>query len=200
MAKRILSTLFNKEPVLVAATQLGADSLYLFVDDPINETQQTALDIIQESLGAVIKIYTIKINPYDIVRIAKKTVSLLESFSEEDNVTVNVSSGRKTQALGLLFGSYARAKYVNKVIYVTEEEHKIIDLPKLSFNLTNSQHRLLEKISEKQHSSLIELAERSDMSRGMLYRNLKELQDEGFIDIDKESKYVLTDAGRIARL
>jgi len=34
----------------------------------------------------------------------------------------------------------------------------------------------------------------------MLYRNLRDLQDNGFIYTDKESRYSLTDAGKIAML
>lgn len=200
MVKIIISTLDDKEPTLVAATKLGADRLYIVVDDPINETQQSALAIIQEILEGVVKIYSIDAHPYDIVGTARKIVALLQSFSEEDHVTVNITSGRKPQSLGLLYGAYAKARYVNRIIYVSEEEHRIIDLPKLSFNLTESQLQLLEQIEKKSHSSLSDLAEKSGMSRSMLYRNLRNLEDHSFIMVDKESRYSLTDAGKIARL
>ncbi|MFH1711204.1 MAG: CRISPR-associated CARF protein Csa3 [Nanoarchaeota archaeon] len=200
MTKIIISTLYDKEPTLVAATKLGADQLYIVVDDPVNDTQQTAMAIIKESLEKVVKIYTIEAHPYDIVGTARKIVALLENFSEDDHVTVNITSGRKTQSLGLLYGAYARARYVNRIIYISEEEHRVIDLPKLSFNLTESQIQLLEQIEKRSHSSLSDLAEKSGMSRSMLYRNIKNLEDHGFIMVDKQSRYLLTDAGKIARL
>jgi CRISPR-associated protein Csa3 len=200
MAQIIISTLYEKKPTLVATTKLGADILYLVVDDPINEVQQASLDMIQETLKGVVKIYTLSAHPYDIVGMSRKVVALLETFSEEDKVIVNITSGRKTQSLGLLYGAYARARYVNRIVYISEEEHKVIDLPKLSFNLTKSQERLLQKISEKKHSTLNQLAEFTEISRGMLYRNLRDLQDNGFIYTDKESRYSLTDAGKIAML
>jgi len=200
MTKIIISTLYEKEPTLVAATKLGADQLYIVIDDPINETQQNSLAIIRETLEKVVKIYTIEAHPYDIVGTARKIVALLENFSEDDQVTVNITSGRKTQSLGLLYGAYARARYVNRIIYISEEEHRVIYLPKLSFNLTESQLQLLEQIEKKSHLSLSDLAEKSGMSRSMLYRNLQNLEDHGFIIVDKESRYLLTDAGKIARL
>jgi CRISPR-associated protein Csa3 len=200
MAQIIISTLYEKKPTLVATTKLGADILYLVVDDPINDVQQASLDMIQETLKGVVKIYTLSAHPYDIVGMSRKVVALLENFSEDDKIIVNITSGRKTQSLGLLYGAYARARYVNRIVYISEEEHKVIDLPKLSFNLTKSQERLLQKISEKKHSTLNQLAEFTEISRGMLYRNLRDLQDNGFIYVDKESRYSLTDAGKIAML
>ena len=200
MTKIIISTLYDKAPTLVGATKLGADQLYIVVDDPVNEVQQTALAIIKETLDNVVKIYTIETHPYDIIGTARKIVALLENFSEDDHVTVNITSGRKTQSLGLLYGAYARMRYVNRIVYISEEDHKVIDLPKLSFNLKESQMQLLEQIGKRNHSSLSDLAEKSGMSRSMLYRNLKNLQDHGFINVDKELRYSLTDAGKIAML
>ena len=37
MTKIIISTLYDKEPTLVAATKLGADQLYIVVDDPTSQ-------------------------------------------------------------------------------------------------------------------------------------------------------------------
>ncbi len=200
MTKIIIATLYEKEPVLVSATKLGADVLYLVIDDKENAKQEDSLSLIKKSLGSVVKINTIKVSVYDIVSTAKKIVDILETLSEKDDITLNISSGRKTQSLALLFAAYTRIRYVNRIIYVTQEEHKIIELPKLAFNLTESQIRLLSQINKEEHSSLVELAKKTDMSRGMLYRNLKELQDLGLIVLEKESKYRLTDAGKIARL
>ena len=44
------------------------------------------------------------------------------------------------------------------------------------------------------------LAEEVDTSRAMLYRNIKELVDHGFIEPKDGEGYRLTDAGKIARL
>ncbi len=200
MAKIIIATLYEKEPVLVSATKLGADVLYLVLDNKENVKQEESLALIQKSLGSVVKIKTVRVGLYDIVGTAKKIVEILDNLSEKDDITMNISSGRKTQSLALLFASYTRIRYVNRIIYVSKEDHKIIELPKLAFNLTDSQGRLIDQISKDEHGSLVKLAKKTGMSRGMLYRNLKELQDLGLIVLEKESKYRLTDAGKIARL
>jgi len=200
MAKIIIATLYEKEPVLVSATKLGADVLYLVIDEKENAKQENSLSLIKKSLGSVVKINTIKISLYDIVSTAKKIVEVLDTLSEKDDITLNISSGRKTQSLALLFAAYTRVRHVNRIIYVSQEDHNIIELPKLAFNLTDSQTRLMQQIEKNAHSSLVELAKKTDMSRGMLYRNLKGLQDIGLIVLEKESKYRLTDAGKIARL
>ena len=46
------------------------------------------------------------------------------------------------------------------------------------------------------YESLADLAEKVELSRAMLYRNIKELEEMGFIS-SKDGCFELTDAGRI---
>ena len=43
-------------------------------------------------------------------------------LSDKDEIYVDITAGRKTKALGLLFGSYARINRVKKIMYVKEED------------------------------------------------------------------------------
>ena len=60
--------------------------------------------------------------------------------------------------------------------------------------------KVLESLNEKDtlKLSLSELADKIKISRAMLYRNIDELRDMGYISTD--DGLVLTDAGKIARL
>jgi len=198
MANVIIATLYDKEPVMVSATRFGADSIFLIVDETPNETQLASLETIKKALGKAIKLEIVKTKLYDIVDTAKKSVSIIDNHSEKDSIIIDITASRKTQSLGLLFAAYKRPNLVNKIVYISEEDKATIELPKLSFKITDSQEVLLNTIKDKKYSSLKDLAVKSKMSRAMLYRNLEDLR--GMRLIENKGGFVLTDAGRIAIL
>src|SRR3989338_298050 len=123
MAKKVLiATLYNPEPVLLATTRLGPDRLVLLIDnEPIKE-QNDALKLIQNSLGKVIDIKVVRTDVYDIVKIASKAVEVIDMQPKEDIIYINITAGRKTKAIGLLFAAYARHDRVRKIAYNPEED------------------------------------------------------------------------------
>ena len=196
MAKVLIATVYGPDPVLVAANKLGPDRLILLVDTKPSKEQEKSIDLIKGSLGRVIDVKIVKTEVYDIVDIAKKAVEVIDMQPNEDELYINITSGRKTKAIGLLFGAYARYSRVKKIIYYPEEKGMgPIYLPKLQFNLTESQKKVLELLDNKEYKSLTELSEKIEQSTAMLYRNIKELKEMGLVD-----ELTLTDAGKIARL
>ena len=196
MAKVLIATVYGPDPVLVAANKLGPDRLVLLVDTKPSSQQEKSLELIKGSLGRVIDVKVVKTEVYDIVDIARKAVEVIDLQPNEDEIYINITSGRKTKAIGLLFGAYARYERIKKIIYYPEEKGMApIFLPKLQFNLTESQKKVLELLDNKEYKSLTELSEKIDQSTAMLYRNIKELKEMGLVDDLR-----LTDAGKIARL
>ena len=201
MAKVLIATLYSPEPVLLAANRLGPDRLILLVDQKPDKDQEKSFKLIQQSLGRVVDVKKVPTEVYDIVKVAEKCVEIIDMQPKNDEIYINVTSGRKTKALGLLFAAYARCSKIKKIAYNPEEdETAVVWLPKLSFKLTESQKSVLNTIAEKDYTkiSLTELAEKIGISRAMLYRNIDELRDMGYIST--ENGLILTDAGRIARL
>ncbi|MDP2947719.1 MAG: hypothetical protein Q8N88_06415 [Nanoarchaeota archaeon] len=95
-----------------------------------------------------------------------------------DNIFINITSGRKTQAIGLLFTAYARYEKVRKIAYNPEEDKGlIVYLPRLSFKLTESQKKILEETGNKKYNSIGDLAQKIDLLTAMLYRAIDELKD-----------------------
>ena len=196
MAKVLIATVYSPEPVLMAANKLGPDRMFLLIDKVPDKTQEDSLNLIKSSIGRVIDIKIVKTEVYDIVEVARKAVDIIDMQPKDDEIFVNVTSGRKTKAIGLLFGAYARISRVKKIMYYPEEKDSSpVFLPKLSFQLTESQKKVLEYIEVGKFDSLMDLSEKIDISRAMLYRNIKELEEMGLVDDLK-----LTDAGKIARL
>jgi len=199
LAKVLIATVYSADPVLLASNRLGPDRLVLLVNTEITQEEEKSLKIIKNSLGRVIDVKVVKTSTYDIVEIATKCVDIIDMQPKDDIIYVNVTSGRKTKALGLLFAAYARHERIKKIAYNPEEDkNAVVYLPKLSFNLNDSQHKVLDTIAEGKYTNHTELADKTDISRAMLYKNIKELHDMDLIST--EEGFALTDAGKIARL
>ena len=196
MAKVLIATVYGPDPVLIAANKLGPDRIVLLVDKEPSKEQEKSIDLIKNSLGRVVDVKVVKTEVYDIVDIARKAVEIIDMQPKDDEIYVNVTSGRKTKAIGLLFGAYTRSSKVKKIIYYPEEKDSTpVFLPILQFKLTESQKKVLEYLENGTFSSLMDLSEKIDVSRAMLYRGIKELEEMGLVEDLK-----LTDAGKIARL
>ncbi len=200
MGKKVLiATLYSAEPVILATTRLGPDKLFLLIDKEPSKEQNDSLKLINDSLGKVIEVKAFKTEVYDIVKIAEKCVELIDSQSSDDIIYVNITSGRKTKAIGLLFAAYARHDKVKKIAYNPEEDKaSVIYLPRLSFKLTESQKKVLEFVDTGKYASISDLSQKIDFSTAMLYRAIDELKDMDLMTTDDGLK--LTDAGKIARL
>lgn len=201
MTKVLIATLYSPEPVLLAANRLGPDRLILLTDQKSDKEQEKSYKLIKESLGRVVDVKKVPTEVYNIVKVAEKCVEIIDMQPKDDEIYINITSGRKTKAIGLLFAAYARCTKVKKIAYNPEEdETAVVWLPKLSFKLSESQKGVLNTLAEKDYSkiSLTELADKVGISRAMLYRNIDELRDMGYIST--EDGLILTDAGKIARL
>ena len=201
MGKKVLiATLYSPEPVLLAATRLGPEILILLVDKDADKTQEASVKLIQDSLGKVLDVKIVKTDVYDIVEVARKAVEIIDLQAKEDHIFVNITSGRKTKAIGLLFAAYARHDRVSKIAYNPEEdkETSIVYLPRLSFKFNESEKKILEEIGKKKYESIADLATKVDMSTAMVYRAIDELKDMDLVSTEKGIE--LTDAGKIARL
>jgi CRISPR locus-related DNA-binding protein len=201
MTKVLIATLYSPDPVLLAANRLGPDRLILLIDEEPNKEQKQNYQLIEESLGRVVDVKKVKTKVYDIVAVAKKCVEIIDMQPKDDEIFINITSGRKTKALGLLFAAYARCNQVKKIAYNPEEDRTaVVWLPKLAFKINDSQQKILDNIEKKlyQNISYADLAEKIGLSKAMLYRSIDELRNMGYITT--ENGLHLTDAGKIAQL
>lgn len=198
--KVLIATLYNPEPVLLTCTKLSPDRLILLIDQEPNKIQKEALDLIQKSVGLVLDVKIVNIPVYDVVEIAKEVVKIIDLQPKNDEIYINVTAGRKTQSMGVLFGAYARNKVVKKIAYSPDEkESKTIYLPILGFKMSESQQQIISIIDKEGVKTYSDLAKATKLSQAMVYRSIEELKNMDFIEITNEG-FKLTDAGRIARL
>jgi len=198
MTRVLVTTTYSSDSIILAITRLSIERVYLLVDKKPDQNQKATIDNIHKTFGSVIEIKPKQIELYDFVDIAKNIVTLLDDISNKDEVYVNITPGKKTQALGVLFGCYARPTCVKKIFYVPEGTKEMITLPVLHYDITSSQKEILDNIEKIDTAKA--LAEEVDTSKAMLYRNIKDLTDRGYIEAKSGEGLRLTDAGKIARM
>ncbi|MBI2138687.1 CRISPR locus-related DNA-binding protein [Candidatus Woesearchaeota archaeon] len=181
--KVLIATLYSPEPVILATTRLGPERLILLIDNEPSKEQEASLKLIQDSLGKVIEVKVVKTEVYDIVKVAAKCVDIIDLEQKENTIYVNITSGRKTKAIGLLFAAYARHEKVKKIAYNPEEDKtSVVYLPRLSFNLTESQKKILEMVDKGKF-------ERGSLAR--LVDDVKAATRQGFNTDSLQEKYRL---------
>jgi len=198
MGRVLITTTYSSDSIVLAITRLSIDRVYLLIDKKPDEVQQKTIDLIKSTFSKTIEIKEKKIELYDFVSVATAITDLLDNISTKDEIYVNITPGRKTQALGVLFGCYARPKLIKKVFYVPEGTKDMITLPILDFDISETQREILDNIEKIDTPSA--LADEVETSKAMLYRNIKDLVDRGFIEPKDGGGYKLTDAGKVARL
>src|SRR5665648_500692 len=119
----LISTIYKLEPVMFCITQFAPKKIILLREEDVNEKVVEAERVLKETIGKVITIENKATSLYNVVIIANDTADIIdEERAHGRKVIVNVSGGRKPQALGALFGCYARHSDVERIVYVTEED------------------------------------------------------------------------------
>jgi CRISPR-associated protein Csa3 len=196
MSKTLISTLYSFDSIVKAITQESIETLYLLVDEGKQPKNQVdALKKIKETYSKVIEIKEFKIPVYDILKITKKSVTLIDSIKGKP--IVNITPSRKTQAIGLLYACFKRSQNIKKIVYMTEENQELIPLPLLNFELSDSQQTILKNVDDG--TTITKLTTKSDLSRAMVYRILNTLKAKGLIT-DTNEGWKITDSGKIALL
>jgi CRISPR-associated protein Csa3 len=191
----LISTIYSIEPIMVCITQFSPKKVVLLREEDAPQAKLKVENIITETVGNFIDIETKITSLYDVVRIAKDTVDVIENEKAHNRkLFVNISGGRKPQALGALFGCYARHGDIERIVYVTEEDSQTIDLPILNFGLSPTKRMVLEEL-QNDGKSVKNLAIKIGISRGMTYNHIRELREMGFISPEKLE---ITTAGQLA--
>jgi CRISPR-associated protein Csa3 len=192
----LISTIYSIEPVIVCATRFSPSRIILLTEEKAPEEKERAEKMITDTLGSVLKVEKKYTSLYDVVKVARDVAAIIE----EENATgqriiIHVSGGRKPQAFGALFGSYARKEMVEQVVYVTEEDQFVIEFPLLGFGISDTKRAVLEQL-ESGETSVSKIAVKVGISKGMAYNHIRELKAMGYVS--EGNGFKITSAGRIA--
>ena len=195
MENTLISTIYSLEPVITCITLFSPKKVVILREDDPPQKKIESERMLNETVGRVLEIETKITSIHDVVQIAKDTTEIIENENSYGrNIVVNISGGRKPQALGALFGSYARHMMIEKIVYISQEDGHVLDLPILNFGLSKTKLMILEELKNGENS-VKDLAIKIGISRGMTYNHLRELREMGFIDQDVLE---ITSAGELA--
>ncbi|MBS7626742.1 CRISPR locus-related DNA-binding protein [Candidatus Bathyarchaeota archaeon] len=147
-----------------------------------------------------IKTEIVTVNPYDIPSIID---TIKKKINEQDTPTIlNVTGGRKTMALAATLAGMVAGEKVEDIIYVTEEEHKTVSLPRLlnpESLLTSEKRKILRIINDKTETSAEELQAEMNVKMQAIWKHLRELEQLGYITSckSKPRKFKLTLSGQL---
>jgi CRISPR-associated protein Csa3 len=195
MENTLISTIYSIEPVIACITRFSPTKVIILREEDAPEKKLESERMLNETVGKVLEIETKITSIYDVVQIARDTKDIIENENYyERKIVVNISGGEKPQTLGALFGSYARHQMVEKIVYFSEEDGHVLDLPILNFGLSKTKLMILQEVKQEENS-VKNLASKMGISRGMTYNHLRELREMGFID---QNRLEITSAGDLA--
>ncbi|MCC7550814.1 MAG: CRISPR locus-related DNA-binding protein [Methanobacterium sp.] len=195
MENILISTIYSLEPVMSCITQFSPNKVILLREEDAPDKIKESERMLQETVGKVLTIESRPTSIYNVVMIARDTADIIEEeYAHGGKIVVNISGGRKPQALGALFGCYARQDMVEKIVYITEEDKNIIELPILNFGISRTKRIILEEIHTGENN-VKNLSTKIGISRGMTYNHIRELREMGLID---ENSLNITSAGELA--
>jgi len=188
---------FESEPLIIGIQTFNIKRMILIREaDPASEVKKVE-NLMASTFGNVIDIVVKEVaNWYDILGLVDLVTYLIKSEHDKGGqVYVNITGGRKTASIGALLGVFKNVSKVKEVFYVTEEEHGILPLPKISWTLQRTKYNLLKLVADGL-SDIDMLKEELEISRTMTYMHLRDLKDQALI-LETPSGYELTLAGKL---
>jgi len=195
----VISTIYEGYAVRHAILKFAPDKLILLVDEPDDKKKREKMSKVIKTMKDFFKnsliIEQIKISSYNIPEIMTKAIKIIDEESKKENeIIIHITEGRKIASLALLFATYARKASIKDAYYITEEDHSLIKLPLLNFDINETKKSFLKEIA-KGNGELKELQNKLKIKQSASYQNIQELKEEGYLEKNKELK--LTDLGRI---
>jgi len=197
MAKVLITPIYETDSIVLAINRFSIDRVFLLTSKKSDEKQQESVKEIKDHYDKIIEVKEKKTELYDIVETAHQVKEIIDDLQNTDEIYLNISTGRRTQAMGVLFAGYKRPGRIKKIFYVTEDTKEVITIPILSFDVTDTQQKILENIEDIDKIS--KLSTEIEFSKAMVYRALKELKDKGLIE-ETTTGHKLTEAGKIAKM
>ncbi len=201
MKKILVSNAYDFTPMVGAITKIGPDIVYAVMNNTPEAHQKDALKKLKNTFKHI-EFKEIKTEVYKVYEIAKEIVKAIDQiYTQDTEIYVDLTSGRKTKSIGILLGCYQRSDKIKEVLYFTQEINQMITLPKLSFEVSKKSSDLLEIISKKP-ISLPDLANNkklNSMGRTSVYLNIRDLKEKGLV-FENNGVLYLTDYGKLVIL
>jgi len=198
IAKRVANEIVQS--IMLCAMKMEVDNLVLMLDNITDPVQDEALRILKDKIENGAQVETRRVNGNDMFSVAKEVVEVIESFKNDDEISVNVASMKNAKTLGMIYGTYARSDRVKILFYVNKMTKQIVRLLKIPLRLTTKQKKLLGYLRAIKNGS-IERDKKTDyerlkMEKSSFYDILGEMKKKGFVEENNQ----ISELGEIALL
>jgi len=201
MKKILLTNTYSFTPMIGAITRVGPDVIYLIMNKKSDDKQKKAKEKLKNTFKHI-EFKEIKTSIYEVYEIAKEIIANIDKIykEEENEIYVDITSGRKPKSIGIMLGCYARSNKIKEILYFTQEINKMVVIPKLSFDISKKTYDLLEEISKKK-ITLPELAnsDKLNIGRTAIYNNIRNFKEKGLVK-EKNDFLFITDYGKLLLL
>lgn len=195
METTLISTIYDVEPVMICITKFSPKKVILLTENEASDVMKESEETLASAFGRFIDIKSEQTDSNDPVKIAGAVAAAIEKEKKHGNkIVVNISGGERPQALGTLFGAYAKHQFVDRIVIVDNSKKEVIDIPILKYGISSTKKEILKCLIDG-CNSVKQLSTEIDISRGMTYNHIRELRDMGLIDKDA---LAITTAGRLA--
>ena len=200
----LISSIWNTDSIKVCLTRFSITHLQIMVDTQNENNQESikrqknAIREIKSAFEVAIHIQISETRLYDILQVAKDTVGVIDIIPQDHGIYVNTSEGKKTQGFGIVYGSYSRNDRIKNLVYI-DDNHQIIPLPRMSYQLTASQLDLLKNIKSNPNRSIKEISKSLEAGTAITYRNIQSLTKQGLIENGNDG-FILTLFGKLTLL
>ncbi len=190
--KTLIST-FGEEPdgIIQGIKQFPCDKLILLISHKLVSKKAKdglrKLEKISKDMEIIVE--KVEVSPYFFMENLEKIKRVI---NENDNVTINITGGRKTLSLAAAFaGSVTKAE---RIIYIQEENNQVIEIPKFIMYermLSEEKFAVLRAVRECNNlRDIINFLKNKKMSteEPVLRKHLRELEKNGLIEINKDKR------------
>jgi CRISPR-associated protein Csa3 len=199
MGKVLIATVWKHEPIMKNTVQYDIEKLILVHEEEQLakeehwKQKEEAIKTIEDSLGDVIDLERVETGLNELYRVAE---DVYEKIAEEERqIIVNITGGRKMQAIGTLLAA-SKTENVEEALYWSEEDSKGEDkkhVPRFNLIISDKEKQVLKSAEDMGKST--EIVKSLEMSQSMVYSHLKDLRRKGFLK-KEDNLWTLTDLGR----
>lgn len=196
MPSTLISTFYSIEPLILPVHTFSPKKIILLIGTESAASEEkinTNIKHIEMIYKGVAEIKKIKLKGESIYETTKEITEIIDN---EDSVIVSISGGTRLNAMSLLYASYARKDRVEKIVCSDIIKGTLVELPRLTFGITSAKLELLQALANNEGTAVAKIAKQMNKTRGLLYQQLKELKENGFVD----ESFKITEAGRLALL
>lgn len=195
METTLISTIYDVEPVMICITKFSPKKVLLLTEDNGSEVMRKSEETLANAFGRFIDMKSQETDSNDSVKIASAVANAIEKEKKSGNkIVVNISGGKRPQALGTLFGAYSKHQFVDRIVFVNDSRKEITDLPILRYDISSTKKKILKCLIDG-CNSVKQLSDEINISRGMIYNHIRGLRNMGLID---KKVLEITTAGRLA--